>query len=591
MKPLTWTLAILALTLAGGAFLYWIGGSEWGTPTPPVVAGNEVTADPPRQEAVGDAEVDRPTDPRHTIFVEVVGPEHAPVAAAKVTLVALAGPVSAQTDAEGLATFENVSRRVVRVEIEARGFLAKKATPLPLTDATPEVSWTFELEKDAEAASDEAAVTGAVVSGGKPVAGAMVVALRRDVPVMGPADVQRTDASGRFVIPNVYGDVEVPAIVKLVAFHREHGEGEIVLAPGDLVIELPAGGFVEGRVVTKNVPLPPTFTVRAVPAFAERHPVLNQLRRAVRMQLRADRKDRRANVLDLELRHLTQGKAMRFNTATPNGDDTGDALPAGQVAAGQVSAGQVAAGQVASEQGAFRIGPIPAQGNTLVAAAENFEPASVEVKVSSAAPLTGVTLTLNAPLVVTGRVTDGDTGKPLSGVRIIARLRSAREGSFGMATTDNDGNYRLLTKANARQTLSAQRRGYLPFDSGGVEGDHGDALVRDFALRKAGTGKDRAGGHQRDYVGIGAQLKKTEEGVLVQAIFAGGAAAEVLNEGDIIVAVEGEWIDDMPLSVAVESILGEAGTDVELEVRRKGKARGHTEKIILERRRIQAGGG
>ena len=84
MKPLTWTLAILALTLAGGAFLYWIGGSEWGTPTPPVVAGNEVTADPPRQEAVGDAEVDRPTDPRHTIFVEVVGPEHAPVAAAKV---------------------------------------------------------------------------------------------------------------------------------------------------------------------------------------------------------------------------------------------------------------------------------------------------------------------------------------------------------------------------------------------------------------------------------------------------------------------------------------------------------------------------
>ena len=65
----------------------------------------------------------------------------------------------------------------------------------------------------------------------------------------------------------------------------------------------------------------------------------------------------------------------------------------------------------------------------------------------------------------------------------------------------------------------------------------------------------------------------------------------MLNEGDIIVAVEGEWIDDMPLSVAVESILGEAGTDVELEVRRKGKARGHTEKIILERRRIQAGGG
>lgn len=559
-----------------------LGALWWQTTAPP--ANSPSTETKSEQKSAGTESDDRtdsaPAPLRHTVFVDVVGPGHVPLAAAKVTLVELGTTKEAMTDADGLATFEQVSPRVLRVELQARGYVSKEVTPPPLTAQTPEVSWSFSLERDPAISDEDAQVlTGAVMSEGKPVVGATVLAVRENVDLLGPGDVQRTDASGRFVIPHSYADVDVPPVVKVIALHRAHGEGESAAKGNDVVIELPAGGYIEGRITTESGPLPERYSVRAVPNFAREHPLLRKLSREVRRLLAKDRKDRRANELKLSLDHLMRGKSTRHSSAvapSPMGAANADAQPEGADDEGP--------------PGRFRIGPIAAHQTTVVASATEFEPDSVDIDVKPGEVVPNVIMTLRAPLVVTGVVIDADTQKPLKGARIFANTRKAREGRFARARTDSQGRYTLKTHAGERQTLSAAKRGYLPFDHGGIEGRHGETIVRDFQLRRKPKGS-AARGHNRDYVGIGAQLKKTDEGVLIQKIFEGGAAAEALNPGDVIVQVDGEWIEDIPLRVAVESILGEDGTEVELVVRRKGMQRGDTERVLLERRRIQAGGG
>lgn len=559
-----------------------VGALWWQSAAPPAepIATTDASDAAKKKSSDEGREDAAPKTIHHTVFVDVVGPNHVPLAAATVKLVELGDTKEASTDADGLVTFEHVSPRVLRVELSARGYLPKAITPPPLTPQTPEVSWSFSLERDPAVSDEDAQVLmGAVMSDGKPVVGATVLAVREKVELLGPGDVQRTDASGRFVIPHTYADVDVPPVVKVVALHRAHGEGESAVNGNDVVIELPAGGFIEGRILTESGPLPERYTLRAVPVFAREHPLLRKLSLEVRRLLAKDRKDRRANELKLTLDHLMRGKSMRHTSAVAPagvGARSDDDAPASETEEGP--------------PGRFRIGPIAAHRTTVIASATEFEPDSVDVEVKSGDVVPNVTLTLRAPLVVTGIVTDAETNKPLKGARIFANTTKAREGRFARARTDNQGRYTLRTHAGVRQTLSAAKRGYLPFDHGGIEGRHGETLVRDFQLRRQPKGNANRG-HNRDYVGIGAQLKKTDEGVLIQKIFDGGAAAEALKPGDVIVQVDGEWIEDIPLRVAVESILGEDGTEVELVVRRQGKQRGDTERVILERRRIQAGGG
>ena len=88
------------------------------------------------------------------------------------------------------------------------------------------------------------------------------------------------------------------------------------------------------------------------------------------------------------------------------------------------------------------------------------------------------------------------------------------------------------------------------------------------------------------YAGIGAVLSKdqTTGSVSVINVYEGSPAEEAgLKKGDIIVSADGHEGTEEELSVFVQSIRGEEGTDVKLEVYRDGK----TLEIVCTRRAIQ----
>jgi len=87
------------------------------------------------------------------------------------------------------------------------------------------------------------------------------------------------------------------------------------------------------------------------------------------------------------------------------------------------------------------------------------------------------------------------------------------------------------------------------------------------------------------YSGIGAALEKKNGALVITRVFEGSPAAEAgLGPGDAIVAVDGKSTADVALETSIAHIKGEAGSEVELEVRKKGDRA--TELMTLTRRTI-----
>ncbi|MBN2204381.1 MAG: S41 family peptidase [Thermoleophilia bacterium] len=75
-----------------------------------------------------------------------------------------------------------------------------------------------------------------------------------------------------------------------------------------------------------------------------------------------------------------------------------------------------------------------------------------------------------------------------------------------------------------------------------------------------------------EYSGIGAALEKKNGALVITRVFEGSPAAEAgLGPGDAIVSVDGESTADAAIETSISRIKGEAGTEVELEVRKKGE--------------------
>jgi carboxyl-terminal processing protease len=87
--------------------------------------------------------------------------------------------------------------------------------------------------------------------------------------------------------------------------------------------------------------------------------------------------------------------------------------------------------------------------------------------------------------------------------------------------------------------------------------------VQDFEEKERGS-----------YSGIGASLQKTEDGLVITAVFDGSPAkAAGLMPGDIIQAVDGETTKGVAIETSISRIKGEEGTEVALTVQPKDKKR------------------
>lgn len=74
------------------------------------------------------------------------------------------------------------------------------------------------------------------------------------------------------------------------------------------------------------------------------------------------------------------------------------------------------------------------------------------------------------------------------------------------------------------------------------------------------------------YVGIGIEIRATDDGVIVSRVFEGGPAASVgLREGDRIVRIDEEDATGFTIQDVVSRLRGVRGTEVSLEIERSGR--------------------
>jgi hypothetical protein len=271
--PLPLALAgLLGLVLLG--LLVWLGMTPVAVeaPRPPTVTGAraERGADSPTDDseapaAAGEADgrlderaASAPPPERTRLEGTVEDTDDAPIPGARVrvTVSGSGAPrpraLSARTDALGRYRVDDVRGDVVEVVFSAEGFTTKTLARPALTGA-PVARLDATLESDA-------GIHGIVRGPEGPVAGAVLglwLAGGRAV-----TTVAQSDDGGRFALG--LPDGEGPYTLK--ARHPSQGEASLTVDhPGEYVVELPGGGYVEGNVVDADRDPVQVFAVSAEP--------------------------------------------------------------------------------------------------------------------------------------------------------------------------------------------------------------------------------------------------------------------------------------------------------------------------------------
>ncbi len=177
----------------------------------------------------------------------------------------------------------------------------------------------------------------------------------------------------------------------------------------------------------------------------------------------------------------------------------------------------------------------------------------------------GVTIRVGQAGSVAGQITDSETGQGVAGARV-ALFDPTSPFSANQTRTDGQGRYHLDGVPPGRRSLRVVKKNFLSTVSAGVQVRPGGETTRNVQIRKQKPGE------RMQFHGIGAVLRKTGDGVLVQNVMDGHPASEFgLERGDIIRGVDRDSIDGMRLDQVIEQIRGEQGAAVELEIERKGQ--------------------
>lgn len=262
LPPMKRTPLLLAAALLLG-FLAFLGYALFADPAPPVAAPVEYvrTAPPDPEPTPGEAPLEPepepaewPADAPRTVYGTVTDPAGNPIigATVRVRFHARRADRTGDSDASGAFRLERVEADIASFEVGARGYEPQVFAD-PALPAAPRVRWDVVLEP-----AD--GLFGVVLENRRPAPGAWI-ALR-------PAGERRwlaathADGSGRFALD--WPEVDGP--FTLWAFHGQHGQAEIEgVEPGEVTVELPGGGYIEGHVVDREGRPVPRFSITATP--------------------------------------------------------------------------------------------------------------------------------------------------------------------------------------------------------------------------------------------------------------------------------------------------------------------------------------
>ncbi len=251
MKALRAILATLVI-LAALALLAWFALDDpraRSKPKKPVASAPvaERPVEPPAE-----VEPDAATDPARAILFGTVSDDHGePVAGAEVVLTAADSKHKTRSLRDGFFELKGVPRAATLLEVSAKGYETARFEDPGFPDE-PRIRWDVEL-------SAVAGVNGVVLCKGEPAVGAWVTMRRPGE--RKHAGATRTDSAGRFAVK--WPEQAEPPY-EVVAWHGQLGRAkEEVEGPSELTLELPGGGYLEGRVMDRKRRPIESFTVTA----------------------------------------------------------------------------------------------------------------------------------------------------------------------------------------------------------------------------------------------------------------------------------------------------------------------------------------
>ncbi len=150
------------------------------------------------------------------------------------------------------------------------------------------------------------------------------------------------------------------------------------------------------------------------------------------------------------------------------------------------------------------------------------------------------------------------------------------EGHGLSVATNAQGQFTLSQLPSGRFSIQVDASGYKTALASGIQVGDDERAQRDFRLSH--------GENQLELVGIGVQIRSIDGRHVVSNPLPNSPAARAgLQDLDVILAVNGESTENMPLRILIESIRGEEGSAVRLRIQRDQAA---PFEVVIERQRI-----
>lgn len=272
-------------------------------------------------------------------------------------------------------------------------------------------------------------------------------------------------------------------------------------------------------------------------------------------------------------------------------DDSGEAVAAGTVELSRVvdpvRRARIASVSVFDVQGRFRFEGLQPGRYELRGAAQG-RAGSDAVAVELPAAGGPIELVLGEGGAVFGRVLDARTHDPIARAQVVVSGLGGESvlPSLSATVTEIDGGFELVGITPGRVSIEVTAFDHDGRVVSGVEIAAGDRQGPiEVELNPVAEGA-RA---KTEITGIGVQIAPIPDALGISGVVPGGGAeAAGIKRGDAIVAVDGVTVIELGMENAIQNIRGEAGTRVEIELRRRGQ-KDKTERLSVERRLVSAG--
>lgn len=217
----------------------------------------------------------------------------------------------------------------------------------------------------------------------------------------------------------------------------------------------------------------------------------------------------------------------------------------------------------------------------LTASADGRPPTrSAQIEVEAARVTHHVRIVLAKGALLTGKVIDAETHKPIPGAVVaLDAITSTTANSISPGRSDETGAYAIEGVPAGPFSIRVASEKYRTRIISGLTTHNGAGLVQDVDLTPRGDG-----GADNEMAGVGAILIPQPRGVMISWLVPNGPAkASGLQVGDIISKIDGLDAQGLTMSDCVQRLRGPEGSRVSVLVTREGAG---SVEVLLTRKNI-----